>query len=623
MKIDNRSLRFGLALAFLAVFAVFIVARYATLAGEKRAGLVSTLDSAERGLIMDREGRILAVDSPLYNIAVWRPETDRDGFPLEVDKLAALLGMDSADILSRWKDGSSSFFYLKKRVTPQVARSIQEAKAAGSWAGVVVERVAGRLYPEKRLASHLIGFVGDANRGLVGIENKYDADLLPAKPPTGNAPVQGSGVVLSIDSNIQFALEEVARKVAADTKAESVILLAGDALTGRILAYVAMPDFDPNDYLTSPESAWYDWASVYAYEPGSVFKAISMASVMDLGAIDEHTTFVCGGAYHKVTPSGEEITIKDLADHGVVDVTGILELSCNSGAGQAADRAATVDFYDKLVSFGFGSRTGLTLPGESPGSLRSPETWSLRSKPTIAMGQEVLVTAVQMLAAATALADGGILRKPVVVERVLRPDGSTLYENPSTEVRRVISEATAKKILASMEAGAGLQGTGHRAKVDDIRMAVKTGTAQMIDRETHRYSDKDFIASTLAIFPADAPRIVLYGAIVKPAGEMLGGRIAAPMIRDAAEAILEMSDIARSGSPVVQHSGTVSLPRLAPVVIGATMPDLRGMPKRLLLPLLARTDLKVRIEGDGYVASQSPAAGAPVVAGAEIVLELK
>lgn len=624
MNPGTRKVRYGVALGLFALFALVIVVRYAGLAGERGLAHSDPLDSAERGPIMDREGRLLAIDSPLYNIAVWRPETDKDAFPEEVGKLASLLEMDATDILSRWKDGQSNFFYLKKRVTPQVARAIQDDKNSGAFAGIVVERVPGRLYPEKRLASHLVGFVGDENRGLTGIENKFDTELLPPDGASaGGAPSIGDGVVLTIDGDLQFSLEAIARRTMDETKAQAVILLAGDAQTGEILAYVAMPDFDPNDYVSSPESAWYDWPSVYAYEPGSVFKVFSMSSVLDLGAIDMHTTFVCGGAYRKVAPSGETIVIKDLADHGIVNVTGILELSCNSGAGQAADRAATVDFYDKLVSFGFGTRTGLTLPGESPGSLRSPETWSLRSKPTIAMGQEILVTASQMLAAATAVADGGVLRKPLVVKRLVAPDGSSVYDDKPVDIRRVISEQTARSILSSMEAGAGLSGTGHRAKVDDVRMAVKTGTAQMIDPATHRYSDKDFIASTLAIFPADAPRIVLYGAIVKPVGEMLGGRIAAPMIRDAAEAVLELMPIERGGSQVIQQGGTVILPRLSPVAIGETMPDLTGTPKRLLLPLLQRSDLKVRIEGDGWVTSQSPAPGTPVTPGMGIDLHLK
>ncbi|MDA8411040.1 MAG: penicillin-binding protein [Treponema sp.] len=624
MKPEMRRLRYGVALGLLAVFALVVVGRFAVLANEKGMHGASPLDSAERGPIMDREGRLLAIDSPLYNIAVWRPETDKDAFPSEVGRLAAILEMDAGDILSRWKDGSSNFFYLKKRVPPQVARAIQDAKTDGAFSGIVVERVPGRLYPEKRLASHLVGFVGDENRGLVGIENKYDAELQP--PPgagSSGALAIGDGVVLTIDANLQFSLEAIARRTMNETKAEAVILLAGDVRTGEILSYVAMPDFDPNDYISSPESAWYDWPSVFAYEPGSVFKVFSMSSVLDLGAIDMHTTFVCGGAYRKVAPSGEVIVIKDLANHGIVDVTKILEYSCNSGAAQAADRAATVDFYDKLTSFGFGSRTGLTVPGESPGSLRSPETWSLRSKPTIAIGQEILVTATQMLAAATAVADGGILRKPLIVKRLTGPDGATLYDEQPVDVRRVISETTARSILTSMEAGATLSGTGYRAKVNDIGMAIKTGTAQVIDPVTHRYSDTDYIASTLAIFPSDRPQIVLYGVIIKPVGEMLGGRIAAPMIRDAAEAVLEQLPIERGGSSIIRHDGTVSLPRLSPVSIGDTMPDLTGVPKRLLLPLLQRDDLKVKIVGDGWVAKQTPPPGSPVASGMSIELDLK
>ncbi len=624
MKPETRRWRYAVVLGFLSLFALVVIGRYAMLASEKGMFHASPLDSSERGPIMDREGRLLAVDSPLYNIAVWRPETDKDAFPAEVDKLASILEMDSGDILSRWKDGSSNFFYLKKRVAPQVARAIQEAKTEGAFSGIVVERVPGRLYPEKRLASHLIGFVGDENRGLVGIENKYDEELQP--PPDAGAkgtPAIGYGVVLTIDADLQFSLEAIARRTMDETKAQAIILLAGDVRTGEILSYVAMPDFDPNDYVSSPPSAWYDWPSVYAYEPGSVFKIFSMSSVLDLGAIDMHTTFVCGGAYRKVAPSGEVIVIKDLADHGIVDVTKILEYSCNSGAAQAADRAATVDFYDKLTSFGFGTRTGLTLPGESPGSLRSPDTWSLRSKPTIAIGQEILVTASQMLAAATAVADGGLLRKPLLVKRLVRPDGTTIYDEQPVEVRRVISETTARSILTSMEAGAGLGGTGYRAKVGDIPMSVKTGTAQMIDPATHRYSDTDYIASTLAIFPSNDPQIVLYGVIIKPVGEMLGGRIAAPMIRDAAEAVLEQLPIERGGSPIIRHDGTVSLPRLSPVSIGETMPDLTGVPKRLLLPLLQRDDIKVKIVGDGWVAKQSPPAGSPVAPGMSIELDLK
>lgn len=619
--------RYWIAVGILAAAALLLLGRYALLASEKGPAASLAAADRERGAIVDRTGRPLAMDSALYNIAVWRPETEAASFASDAARLASILDLPESEILAKWESGESDFFYLKKRVPPQVSRAVQDGKASGSFAGIVVEKVSGRIYPEKRLASHLVGFVGDGNRGLAGVESKYEADLSPSPAPAPDSSsgiFKGNEVQLSIDSAVQFSLEEIARKTMADTGAESVILLAGDARTGEILAYVAMPDFDPNEYYEYPSEAWSDLPSVYAYEPGSVFKVFSMASVMDLGGIDGSTTFSCDGAYRKKTPSGEEIVIKCLGSHGQVNLERILELSCNAGAGYASDTLQSLDLYERLTAFGFGARTGVALAGESPGLLRSPDAWSLRSKPTIAMGQEVLVTAVQMLSAATAIANGGVLLKPIAVRKVLAPDGSLVYENAPQAVRRVVSADTAAAILGAMEAASGEGGTGRRAKVKDLRMAVKTGTAQMADRATKRYSETDFIASTVAIFPADAPRVVLYLAIVKPKGESYyGGRIAAPVVREAAEAILALTDLPRGESPTVLHPGTVSLPRLEAPTVGETMPDLRGTPKRLLLPLLSRKDLKVRIEGEGYVSLQRPAPGEAVVPGTEIYLELK
>ena len=261
-------------------------------------------------------------------------------------------------------------------------------------------------------------------------------------------------------SAMQYSLEEIGRKTMTDTGAQAVILLAGDARTGEILSYVAMPDFNPNSYYESPAENWYDWPSVYSYEPGSVFKVFSLSSVLDLGGITSNTTFVCDGAYRKTAPSGEQITIKCLGVHGSVNLERILEFSCNAGAAYASDRVQPLDLYDKLISFGFGSKTGLALAGESSGVLRSPSSWSLRSKPTIAMGQEILVTGVQMLQAATAIANGGVLLKPILVRKVLSPKGDLVYENAPQAVRRVVSAETARTILDAMQDGGGRERHG-------------------------------------------------------------------------------------------------------------------------------------------------------------------
>ena len=269
-------------------------------------------------------------------------------------------------------------------------------------------------------------------------------------------------------------------------------------------------------------------------------------------------------------------------------------------------------------------KTGVGLSGESTGSLREPEKWSGRSKPTIAIGQEVLVTPLQMITAAASIANGGLLVKPTTVLRIETADGDLLYAHEPQVVRRVVSEGTSRAILDAMEVTASMEGTGWRAKVSDIRMAVKTGTAQMIDPKTRAYSDKDYIASTLGVFPADKPRIALYIAIIKPRGaSYLGGQIAAPVLRDAAEAVLSCIDIERGKSPTVTHEGSVVLPIEAPAIVGATMPDLTGFSKRSLVPLLERKDLSVVINGDGYVVSQQPPPGATIENGSKLIFSLQ
>jgi cell division protein FtsI (penicillin-binding protein 3) len=621
--VSGKRFRYWSALVAVAAFAAFVAGRYAYLAFTKGAPGRTAEPEIERGLIYDRDGRVLAMDSPLYNIAVWRPGTDAKEFPAEAARLSAISGLSAADILEKWSGGGQDFFYLARRVGPQAAESIKKEKDAGAFDGVVVEKVSGRLYPEKRLASHLVGFVGDGNRGRAGIESRYDEELLPLEAAAGTRT--GESLVLTIDADMQYSLEKVARKARESTGAEAVILLAADVATGAILSYVAMPDFDPNDYAASPASDWYDWPSVYHYEPGSVFKVFTMASVVDLGGADASSAFFCDGAYRMTTSSGEKITIKCLDSHGRVGIAEILSLSCNAGAGYASDTVDKLDFYERLRSFGFGSRTGIALPSETPGSLASPESWSGRSKPTIAMGQEVLVSATQMAAAAVAIANGGTLMKPYVVQRAMGPGGETLYESAPQAVRRVVSAATSRMIIDAMEKGASEEGTGRRAKIGDLRMAVKTGTAQMIDPATKKYSEKDYLASTLAIFPADEPRMVVYLAIVKPTQgpSYYGGRIAAPVMKEAVEAILEVTDLPRGGTPSVRAPAAVAIPPLKPATIGDAMPDLTGVPKRLLMPLLSRKDITVKLNGDGYVVSQSPAPGSPVAPGTEIVLELR
>jgi cell division protein FtsI (penicillin-binding protein 3) len=398
---------------------------------------------------------------------------------------------------------------------------------------------------------------------------------------------------------------------------------AMDPRTGEILGSASLPNFDPNNFAGSDENARMDRPALWAYEPGSVFKEFSLSALMDSGAIRGDTVFVCNGSYERVTNKGEKITIKCLGAHGPVTAREIIIYSCNAGAAYAADRLEAASFYSRLRDFGFGARTGVGVPGETAGFLRPAERWSERSKPTIAIGQEIAVSAMQMLQAATAVANDGIMTPPRIVSRIVSADGKTSRDYDAGQSRRILSAETAEAMRSYMMDVTSDIGTGWRANVEDLSLAVKTGTAQIIDPETGAYSSTDFIASCLAILPAESPSLVLYLVIVKPQGDYLGGRIAAPPVREAAESLINYLGIPRGRNPQITHSGSISIPAISYPSIGGTMPDLTGISKRQLLPLVLRDDLRVHISGDGWVARQTPPPGTPIEQGTEIVLELE
>ncbi|HRW24500.1 MAG TPA: penicillin-binding protein [Spirochaetia bacterium] len=627
MPIDKRFIRHYVIIAALLTVTGATLARYARLAGgdgaPRPAASASRVVSI-RGPIYDREGRLLAVDTDLYDVSIWKPSFQPDKAASFARSASGVLGVDPGELEGKLTGDGPDFAYLARRVSGDAAEGLERVMRDEGVNGVRIDRVSGRVYPERALAAHLVGFVGTENKGLSGAEAAFDSWLSADPEESGGGYAYGDAVYLTIDADLQYRLETLSRAVLEENAAEGLALVAMDAKTGDILAYVSLPDFDPNDFLAVDRSAWTDRVAIYAYEPGSVFKVYSMASLMALGGIDERSRFVCDGRYERVTASGEEIVIKCLGSHGSVDVTNILEYSCNAGAAYASETVSDIDFYAKIREFGFGERVGADLAGESPGLIRRPEDWSGRTKPTMAMGQELLVTALQMADAATVVANGGVLMRARTLGRIVSADGAVLEAPEPIAVRRVMGEYEANAILRSMEAAVLDSGTGRRARIDDLRMSVKTGTAQVIDPATRRYSDTDFIASTIALFPSDDPEYIVYAAIFNPKGaSTYGGRIAAPFVKDAANAIADLYGVARSGSASATHGGRISVSGVDAAEVGDAMPDLRGLPKRALTGLLARDDIIVEIEGDGWVREQSPAPGEPIAAGATIRLRLE
>jgi cell division protein FtsI (penicillin-binding protein 3) len=256
--------------------------------------------------------------------------------------------------------------------------------------------------------------------------------------------------------------------------------------------------------------------------------------------------------------------------------------------------------------------------------LNPVSSWSARSKPTIAIGQEVGVSAIQIVAAATTLTNGGVLLQPRIVNKVVAADGTVIKEYPRTPIREVISPKTARTMLELMEQTVtSPSGTSRRAAVPGLRMSAKSGTAQITDPETGRYSSDRFLSSVLAIFPTDDPELIVYVVLENPRGASIyGAQTAAPMVREIAETLSPIFGIPLAGNTVMQHTGRVKIDYPESLPLGEELHDLTGYSKRMLLPYLEREDISWTIDGEGWVVFQFPPPGTPIESGMSIYLEL-
>lgn len=578
------------------------------------------ITQVERGPILDRDGRLMAVSSRLETATLWKPQI-KDQTTL-VQQLAPILGESQESLAQRIALGTD-FQYLKRKLSSRESAALRELKARGELAGVHLQPEAGRSYPGGDLAAALVGYVGLDNIGLAGIEYTFNDVLAPAF--IGEVTERtGASVWLTIDSVLQHAVQGIADQARTTNQASRVNVLVSEAKTGDLVAWVSSPGFDANRFSTYSDEVRTNAILTRAYEPGSVFKIFSLSTLLDSGLLKATDTFLANGAYEKtIASTGEVIRIKDLAPYGRIDVAGILEHSSNAGTGYASDRMESGPFEQGLRRYGFGEPTGISLNGETPGLLRASSSWSARSKPTIAMGQEIGVSALQIVQAASVLANDGVMIKPQVVRKVVSASGELLLENGRTEVRQVIQPRTARQMLDMLKSTVEI-GTGKRAKVEGYELAGKTGTAQIRDPKTGRYSDKFYIASVLLYLPADEPKYIVYVTIENPLGaSYLGGQIAAPVGRTVVEKLIQLRGLPREGEKVVSHPGAAKL-EVPPVLrVDGALPDLRGLSKRALLPLLNRPGLRVELRGEGWVVRQDPPPGTMLVEGSVVTVELE
>ena len=609
-------------LAVFGIFVIYVLVLYANLAFTPVSSIVSSAPPVQRGSIVDRNGKPLAVQTNFYHVGV-TPHLVRNKAQF-ADDVSGPLGMESSDIIRILEQNSAaSFVYLKKKITQTAYAELKKITDAKGYVYVNYDRIPGRIYPENALASQLIGYMGDDGKGLAGIEYSMQSYLQPSEKDGNAKESQEKNVYLTIDANLQYKLEEIARDTMRTTQAESMMLIAADAKNGEILSYISLPSANLNEYSYASVSETVDRPAMEAYEPGSVFKIFTVSVACDQGLIRQDDSFLCDGMYERRIKGGEAVRIKCLDRHGWLTARDALKYSCNDVLGQISDRISDDDFIAKIRALGFGQRTEIELPGETYGSVKDSDSalWSVRSKPTIAIGQEISVSALQMVQAATAIANKGIPLKLTLVKRITNKDGSVFYEHTAVPKERVLKQSTAEYVLSCMETTA-TSGTGSRARLNDISLGVKTGTAQMASK-SGGYSTTDFLSNCMAIFPVEDPQIILYIVVEKAKGETYAGRIVAPVIAKAADEIIDYLGMSRGDAASLEHSGKISISAARPIILGKKLPDFTGLSKRDIMNLVNSNGIQVKINGSGWVKSQNPAPGTPVSENMIIELNLE
>ncbi len=621
-----------------------------------------------RGEIVDRRGELLALSLNVPSVYV-RPRQLGDAQGRMAD-VARALRIPVARVQGRL--GTSPFVWLKRQALPRELAAVEQLGVPG--VGHFEEP--RRIYPHGQLGSHVLGFVGTDAQGLAGLERRFDTEIRGQavriavdrdargreflRTAVADAPTQGSRVELTLDAEIQALTERELAAGVQDAKATAGAAVVMDPATGEILALANYPTFNPNDRSDWGNPRHKDRIRNRAlsdpYEPGSTFKAILAASAIEQGIVKPTERVFCeNGAW-----SLGKWTVHDSHPHGWLSFAEVIQFSSNIGAAKIGDRLGRERYYAWLRKFGFGQRTGLELPDESPGILRDGKTWARIDLATHSFGQGISVTPLQMVAAYAAIANGGHLMRPFIVRRITSPAGDVVTEHEPQVVRELLSARTAStttELLRRVVEEKG--GTGSRARLDEFTVAGKTGTAQKVDPRTHGYSNKR-IGSFVGFVPADHPRAVILVLIDEPTTSSYGGVVAAPVFRNIAADVMQAMRVAperqaprpgsgpavqmakgkagragktakkdvreKTGAPApapVEDEDVVAVPPAGELTADAGTPSYLGLSMREALTRAHAAGWTVAIRGTGWVAEQQPSPGTPVGDERRLALELR
>ena len=507
-----------------------------------------TLDS-NRGAIFDRQGKPLALNLDVPSVYATPSSLDN---PTRVARqLAQVLGVPREPLEKRLRT-ERDFVWIQRKIDDSQVKRLNDLALPG--VGVMVE--ARRFYPKGTLLAHVLGFAGIDSQGLEGLENGYDEHLrgqvrrvvlqrdalgrvIIPESQRKSQPLSGHAISLTIDEVIQYIAEQALEQTVRNTKARGGTVLVMAPKTGQMLAWALRPTFDPNHIRQASPERWRNRGVTDPYEPGSTLKVVLAAAALELNRVTPDTLLYAGDG--EIPISGT--VIHDHEKAGWVTFREAIQRSSNVAFVKMSWELGREQVYQFLRTFGFGEKTGIDLPGESIGILRRPDQWSQRTLPSLAIGQEIAVTPLQLLTAVSAVANEGWLMRPFLVREISDHQGRSVWEHVPHIRRRPISAETAKTVT-DLLVNVVDRGTGKRAAIPGYRVAGKTGTAQKVDPETGTYSSTKFVGSFVGFVPAEDPQLAILVMIDEPQGPAWGGVVAAPVFRKVAEQALRYLSVA-------------------------------------------------------------------------------
>jgi cell division protein FtsI (penicillin-binding protein 3) len=612
--------------------------------------------SPKRGTIYDRKGRELAVSLPMDSVFGDPAEITDAGL---VARLVSRVVNTPADDLETKIGGARTPVRLARKLSPEMVQRIEDMNLRG----VFFQKENRRVYPQRQLAAHVLGYVDVDEKGMGGVEYSLDREIRgrPGRMMAmadgrrrwydgqGSAPDPGANVTLTIDETIQYIAEKELAKAIDETHAKAGTVVVQNPNNGELLAVANWPTFDPNDPGSYPDEARMDRAVSAAYEPGSTFKVITLTGAIENGVARPDTLVDC--QMGKIFVAGR--LIHDWHPFGTLTVEKILAHSSDVGAIKVALQLGAPRFYDTIRSFGIGQPTGIELPGENRGLLRPLDNWSGSSIGSIAMGQEVSVTPIQITSAISAIANGGTLYRPRIIQDA---DGKIgISARPDTEPRDVTDQKTAADMRHMME-DVVLEGTGKPAQLNGYTAAGKSGTAQKIDPATGRYSATQYNSSFVGFAPVNEPAITILVVLDSPVGAHHGGEVGGPVFKRVAEQVLAYLATAHDVPSTTTGVETAkSLPtqekhqtkaaddsakakarfeavaaknglRAAGQTValsgegGIEIPNLMGLTVRGVTEECARLGLVPELVGGGVALEQFPGAGSQVAPGSRVTI---